>query len=173
MLSRVVGRHGSSWPASRSGEALADGLIEGERAPGDVIAPAADDDASRPRPRASLSAVAPCRWLGSIPVLRRPSRTGWVATRRPSSRMRIDVGQLMHLDDAPGAIGNAVVVAADRDEPVMADAPFELEQRVEGRRGQGLQIGLLGREGLRRRSAASCRAAGRWRPSRASRRAGR
>ena len=30
-----------------------------------------------------------------------------------------------------GAIGNAVVVAADRDQPVMADAPFELEERIE------------------------------------------
>ena len=79
------------------------------------------------------------------------------------------VGQLMHLDDAPGPIGNAVVVAADRDEPVMADAPFELEERVEGCCRQRLQVGLLGREGLRRRSAASCRAAGRWRPCRASR----
>ena len=63
--------------------------------------------------------------------------------------MRIDVGKLMHLDDAPGPIGNAVVVAADRDEPVMADAPLELEQRVEGRCRQRLQLGLLGGEGLR------------------------
>ena len=78
-------------------------------------------------------------------------------------------GKLMHLDDAAGAIGNAVVVAADRHEPVMADPAFELEQRVEGRCRQRLQLGLLGRKGLRRRSAASCRAGGRWRPCRASR----
>ena len=35
------------------------------------------------------------------------------------------VRKLVHLDDGPCPIGNAVIVAADRDEPVMADAPFE------------------------------------------------
>jgi hypothetical protein len=59
------------------------------------------------------------------------------------------VGELMDLDDAPGAIGNAVVVAADRHESVMADPPFELEQGIEGKGRQGLQLRLLGRKSLR------------------------
>ena len=59
------------------------------------------------------------------------------------------VRKLMHFDDAPRPIGHAVVIAADRDEPVMADAPFELEERVEGRRRQRLKLKPFGREGLR------------------------
>ena len=59
------------------------------------------------------------------------------------------VGELVHLDDTPRPVGNAVVVAADRDQPVMADAAFELEQRVEGEGRQGLQLELLGSKGLR------------------------
>lgn len=54
----------------------------------------------------------------------------------------------MHLDDPPRPVGHAVVVAADRDEAVVADAPFQLEQGVEGHSGQRLQVGLLGGEGL-------------------------
>ena len=50
------------------------------------------------------------------------------------------IRQLMHLDDAAGAVGNAVIIAADRDEPFVADAPFKLEQRVEGGCGLALQI---------------------------------
>ena len=83
-----VGHEPTSDPA---GETLADGLIEGERAPGDVIAPAADDDAAdvtvaQGASRATLTMA------GSIRYCRRPSRTGWVATRRPPSRMRIMSG---------------------------------------------------------------------------------
>ena len=59
------------------------------------------------------------------------------------------VWQLMHLDDASGAIRHTVVIAADRDETFMADASFELQQRIEGRVWQALQIELLGCEGLR------------------------
>ena len=155
------------------GETLADGLIEGERASGDVLTDAADDDGVCLSACACALAGAPCRWAGSIRYCRRPSRTGWVATSRPSSRMRIDVRQLMHLDDAPGAIGNAVVVAADRDEAVMADAPFELRaaRRRAWRAGAAARAARPRRPP--RRSAASCRAAGRWRPLRASRRAAR
>jgi len=36
-------------------------------------------------------------------------------------------GQLMDLDNTACAVGNRVVVAADRDQPVMADTAFELE----------------------------------------------
>ena len=58
------------------------------------------------------------------------------------------VGQLLDFDDTPGAIGHAVVVAADRDEAVVADAPFEFEHGVEAVFGQGLQLGLLGGKSL-------------------------
>nr|WP_207212480.1 hypothetical protein [Sphingobium cupriresistens] len=40
------------------------------------------------------------------------------------------VGQLLDFDDAPGAIGNAVVIAADRDHPIVADAALQLQNCV-------------------------------------------
>ncbi len=42
-----------------------------------------------------------------------------------------DVRQLVHLDDAARAVGNGVVVAADRDQTVIADAALELQERIE------------------------------------------
>src|SRR5262249_37081082 len=58
------------------------------------------------------------------------------------------IGKLLDLDDPSGAVGHAVIVAADRDEAVVADAPFQLEYGVEAMLGQRLQLGLLGRESL-------------------------
>lgn len=58
------------------------------------------------------------------------------------------VRQLMHLDNAPSAVGNAIVIAADRDETVMADTAFQLQQRIEWRCRQALKIELLGRQRL-------------------------
>jgi hypothetical protein len=42
------------------------------------------------------------------------------------------IRQLVHLDDAPGPIGDAVIVAANRYQAVMADATFQFEELVEG-----------------------------------------
>lgn len=42
------------------------------------------------------------------------------------------VRQLVHLDNTPGPIRDAVIVTADRHQAVMADATFELEQFVKG-----------------------------------------
>ena len=56
--------------------------------------------------------------------------------------MRITSGNCF--DDVAGTVRDAVVVAADRHEPVVADAALELEQRVERRRRQRLQLGPLG-----------------------------
>jgi hypothetical protein len=52
-----------------------------------------------------------------------------------------DIRQLMHFDDATGAIGNAVVVATDGDEAVVTDASLQLQESIEGRRGKLLQVG--------------------------------
>jgi len=59
-----------------------------------------------------------------------------------------DVRQLLDLDEPPGAIGHAVVVAADGDEAVVAHPPLEFQDGVEAMVGQGLQFGLLGGEGF-------------------------
>ena len=58
------------------------------------------------------------------------------------------IGKLLDLDDPAGAVGHAVIVAADRDEAIVADAPFQLEHGVEAMLRQPLQFGLLGRESL-------------------------
>ena len=58
------------------------------------------------------------------------------------------IGKLLDLDNPAGAIRHAVIVAADRDEAVVADAPLQLEHRIEAMLGQCLQLGLLGRERL-------------------------
>ena len=58
------------------------------------------------------------------------------------------VGQLLDLDDTAGAIGHAVVVAADGDEAIVADAALELEHGIEAMLGQRLQLRLLGGERL-------------------------
>ena len=39
------------------------------------------------------------------------------------------IGELMHFDDASRSVGNAVVVAADRDQAIMADPAFESPRR--------------------------------------------
>lgn len=82
-------------------------------------------------------------------VLPPPLQDG-VGCHKPPLIEEMDrVRKLMHLDDTPAPVGNAVVVAANRDEAVMADAALELEEGVERDCGQRLELGLLGREGLR------------------------
>ena len=58
------------------------------------------------------------------------------------------IGKLLDLDDSAGAVRHTVIVAADCDEAIVADAPFQLEHGVEAMLGQRLQFGLLGRESL-------------------------
>jgi hypothetical protein len=50
------------------------------------------------------------------------------------------IGKLMDFDDAPGAVGNAVIVAADRDQAIMADATLQFEKGIEGTGRQGLKF---------------------------------
>jgi hypothetical protein len=54
------------------------------------------------------------------------------------------IGKLMHLDDTPCAVGNAVIIAANRDQAVVTDPALELEDRVEGEDRQRLELCLLG-----------------------------
>src|ERR1700760_2675915 len=42
------------------------------------------------------------------------------------------IWQLVYLDDAPSPVGDAVVVAADRHQAVMADTAFQFEDVVKG-----------------------------------------
>ena len=54
------------------------------------------------------------------------------------------IGQLLYLDDAARTVRDAVIIATDRHEPVVADTPLELEQCVKRPRRQRLQLGPLG-----------------------------
>jgi hypothetical protein len=58
------------------------------------------------------------------------------------------IGKPVNLDDAPGAVGNTVIVAADGDETVMADAALQLEKCLEGNRRNRLEFRLLGGKGF-------------------------
>lgn len=59
-----------SWPAPRVGQSLGDGLIEVERAPGDMVAETADDDIRGALPR--LVANCPLTMSKIDPILAAP-----------------------------------------------------------------------------------------------------
>ena len=56
------------------------------------------------------------------------------------------IWQLLDLDKPAGAIGHAVIVAADGNEPIVADASLKLEDGIKAMFGQGLQLGNRGLE---------------------------
>ena len=41
------------------------------------------------------------------------------------------IGELLDFDDPAGAVGHTIIVAADRDEAIVADVPFQFEHGVE------------------------------------------
>ena len=53
------------------------------------------------------------------------------------------VRQLLDLDDPARPVGHAVIVTADRHEPVMADPPLELQDGTEAMLRQSLQFCLF------------------------------
>ena len=67
----------------------------------------------------------------------------------PSSKMRILVGERVHLDQPlPGGVGDAVEIAADRDHAFVRDPALQFEHRSERQRRQLLQLRLLLGEGF-------------------------
>ena len=75
-------------------------------------------------------ALPPVRWLRSMRYCFRPSRTG-CATMFAAIEDTDQIGKLLDLDDPTGAVRHAVIVTADRDETIVAGAPFQLEHGVE------------------------------------------
>ena len=115
---------------------------------GDLIAETSDDDRF----------IGPAAWrpgqgtlaMGRVdPVLPAPFQDGMDGDQPALIEDADLVGKLMDLDDPAGSVWDAVVIAADRDQAVMADAALELEQRIEGEGRQPLQFGLLGGKGFR------------------------
>ena len=72
--------------------------------------------------------------------MRLRSSEGWKAKSKPASALR----QLTHFNETARAVGNAVIIAADRDEAVVADPPFQLQERIKRDCRQGLQVRFLG-----------------------------
>jgi hypothetical protein len=55
----------------------------------------------------------------------------------------------MQLDDAPGPIGDAAIIAADRHQVIMADATFQSDEFVKGHGRKRLQLCFFCCESLR------------------------
>ncbi|WP_292491102.1 hypothetical protein [Mesorhizobium sp.] len=111
-----------------------------------MVAEAADDDIRGALPR--RVANCPLTMSRIDPILAAPLEHR-MAGDQPAFVQDADaVGKLVNLDKSPGAIGNAIVVAADRDETIMADATLQLEKRVEGNCRERLKFRLLRREGF-------------------------
>ena len=95
----------------------------------------------------------PCEGL-ALPVFRHDARSPTSFKNRmngnepPLVQNADHVRQLMDFDNTARAVRNGVVVAANRDEAVVADSPFELQERIERRLRQGLKLSLLSGEGF-------------------------
>ena len=58
------------------------------------------------------------------------------------------VGQLLDFDDTPVTVGDAVIIAADREYSIVADPALQLQNRIEAPRGERLQLRLLSEKGF-------------------------
>ena len=111
-----------------------------------MIADAADGDPSR---RVHLALRAAAGSVAAIDaVLLSTFKDGMLGDDVAEIEDTDQIGKLLDLDNPAGAIGHAVIVAADRDKAIVADAPFQLEHGIETMLGQCLQLGLLGHESL-------------------------
>jgi hypothetical protein len=114
----------------------------------DVMASAADRDPVLVPASCCLSASA-LPVSGIDPVLTSSFENRMAGNEAPTIEDTDRVGQLMHFDETPRAVRHAVVISADRHEPIMADPTFQFQERIEDDGGQRLQISPLGRKGLR------------------------
>jgi len=64
-----------------------------------------------------------------------------LAAGRYFRRLTVPDGAAGEVPNAAGAIRDAVIVASNRHQPVVADAPLELKQRIERHCRQRLQLG--------------------------------
>jgi len=111
-----------------------------------MIADAADGDPSRHVHRALRTAAGAVAAIDA--VLLSTFENGVFGDNVAEIEDADQIGKLLDLDDPAGAVRHAVIIAADRDEAIVADAPFQLEHGIETMLGQCLQLGLLGRESL-------------------------
>jgi hypothetical protein len=111
-----------------------------------MVADATDGDAGR-RVQLALSAAAGA--VAAIDaVLLSAFENGMLGDDVAEIKDTDQVGELLDVDNPAGAVRHAVIIAADSIKAIVADAPFQLEHRIEAMLGQHLQLGLLGRESL-------------------------
>jgi hypothetical protein len=111
-----------------------------------MVADATDDDPGRCVPLALAAAAGTVTGIDA--VLLSAFENGMLGDDGAEIEDTDPVGQLLDLDDPASAVGHAVIIAADCDEAIVADASFELEHGVKAMLGQRLQFGLLVRESL-------------------------
>jgi hypothetical protein len=118
--------------------------MDGERAQRDMVADTADRDSG------GNTSPALCDAAGTVAavdaVLLAAFDDGMLGDDIAEIENADQIRELLHFDNSSGAIRHAVIVAADRDEAVMAHAAFELQHGVEAMLRQFLQLWLLGVE---------------------------
>jgi hypothetical protein len=128
----------------RQRQSFTDRLIDGQRAVGDAFAYPTNDQVFSRLPRCPRQGSLP---MGGIDLTLSASLQDRMRCNDPTLIQNANlVGQLVHLDDAPGSVRDAVIVAADRYQAVMTDATFQSEEFVEGHGRKRLQLCLFGRK---------------------------
>src|SRR6266576_1904678 len=135
----------ASWPAYAR-ELRADRLVNAERPKRHMVTNAADGDPGRCARLALRAATGAVTAIDA--VLLATLKDGMLGDDVTEIKDTDQIGKLLDLDDSAGAVRHTVIVAADCDEAIVTDAPFQLEHGVEAMLGQRLQFGLLGRESL-------------------------
>jgi len=121
-------------------------LVEVERPRGNDVTSAKDQD----RLVAGRTAD-PCdlAMAGSDAALVAPLQNGMGGDQGAGFKYPDLIGQRVHFNDPlSGRVGHAVKIAADAHHAFMRDAPFQLQERAEGRQRQQFEVRLLFGEGL-------------------------
>ncbi|AWV14853.1 hypothetical protein A3862_30080 (plasmid) [Methylobacterium sp. XJLW] len=131
------------------GQAAADGGVDLQRAPRDVLAGAADHDGAVASRCGAARQFRPAAMPGRDQDLPTPLDDG-VRRHQTACVEDLDlVGELVDLDDTPCPVGHTVEVAADAHEAFVGDAPLQTQHGPERYDRQRLQTGSLFGEGFR------------------------
>src|SRR5438105_8707833 len=149
----------ASWPAC-AGELRANRLVNSERPERYMVADAANDDPAR------HARLAFCAAAGAVTAIDAVLLATFKDRMLGDDVAQIEdadqIGELLDLDNPAGAIRDAVVVAADRDEAVVTDTPFQLEYRRRSDVGAASAARAARPRKPRRPRAGWCRERGRW-----------
>jgi hypothetical protein len=148
LLDAERSQYGRSLRASLAGKPTADGLVEVERAAGDLVACAADDDglavpraSARPRRRLPMRRVD----AGLITAFERSVDRDQNCVLENADLVSEDTD----VEDATtSGVRHAVEIPGNAHHPLMRDAPFELDNRSVGGERQRFEMRLFLGEGF-------------------------